>query len=150
MQHHVSGFCVLCHPGTLPSLLLRLRLCALPIACCNPPRCYLRRFCRKPSKLSCPTRSGGSTNAFCRHPLLERSLFHCWLYYLGLTLIFTQVCNWSFSLFYLFAELWGSVVLSVLFWGQANAIMNVTEAKKYYPLFGMSANVALLIAGQVG
>jgi len=59
------------------------------------------------------------------------------------------VRNWSFSAFYLFAELWGSVVLSVLFWGQANAVMNVAEAKKYYPLFGIGANVALLVAGQV-
>ena len=25
-----------------------------------------------------------------------------------------------------------SVVLSVLFWGQANSVMNVAEAKKYY------------------
>merc|ERR1719271_702368 len=25
--------------------------------------------------------------------------------------------NWTFTLFYLFAELWGSVVLSLLFWG---------------------------------
>ena len=56
--------------------------------------------------------------------------------------------NWSFSAFYLFAELWGSVVLSVLFWGQANACMNIVEAKKYYPLFGIGANVALLFAGQ--
>ena len=31
------------------------------------------------------------------------------------------VRNWSFSAFYLFAELWGSVVLSVLFWGQVSA-----------------------------
>ena len=41
------------------------------------------------------------------------------------------------------------MVLSVLFWGQANAVMNVKEAKKYYPLFGIGANVALLVAGQV-
>lgn len=53
----------------------------------------------------------------------------------------------SFSLFYVFAELWGSVVLSLLFWGQANAVMSVAQAKKYYPLFGIGANVALLVAG---
>ncbi len=39
------------------------------------------------------------------------------------------VRNWSFSAFYLFAELWGSVVLSVLFWGQANACMDVREVR---------------------
>jgi hypothetical protein len=28
--------------------------------------------------------------------------------------------NWSFCLFYVMAELWGSVVVSLLFWGFAN------------------------------
>ena len=30
------------------------------------------------------------------------------------------VRNWSFCLFYVMAELWGSVVVSLLFWGFAN------------------------------
>ena len=30
--------------------------------------------------------------------------------------------NWSFCLFYVMAELWGSVVVSVLFWGFANQV----------------------------
>jgi len=46
------------------------------------------------------------------------------------------------------AELWGSVVVSVLFWGLANRIMSVTEARRYYPLFGLGANVALIFSGQ--
>jgi AAA family ATP:ADP antiporter len=41
------------------------------------------------------------------------------------------------------------VILSLLFWGQANAVMSVDQAKKYYPLFGIGANLALLIAGAV-
>jgi AAA family ATP:ADP antiporter len=57
------------------------------------------------------------------------------------------VRNWTFTLFYLMAELWGSVVLSLLFWGFANQITTVDEAKKYYPLFGLFANVALICAG---
>ena len=28
--------------------------------------------------------------------------------------------NWTFCLFYVMAELWGSVVVSLLFWGFAN------------------------------
>ena len=56
--------------------------------------------------------------------------------------------NWSFSLFYLMAELWGSVVVSLLFWGFANTVTTVDEAKKYYPLFGMGANIALIFSGQ--
>ena len=46
------------------------------------------------------------------------------------------------------AELWGSVVLSLLFWGFANDINTVDEAKSYYPLFGLVANLALILSGQ--
>mmetsp|Transcript_18546 Transcript_18546/g.17866 ORF Transcript_18546/g.17866 Transcript_18546/m.17866 type:complete len:564 (+) Transcript_18546:48-1739(+) len=56
--------------------------------------------------------------------------------------------NWTFALFYMMAELWGSVVVSLLFWGFANEINTVDEAKKYYPAFGLVANVALIFSGQ--
>lgn len=56
--------------------------------------------------------------------------------------------NWIYSLFYILAELWGSVVLSLLFWGFANQITKVTEAKRFYALFGLGANLALLVSGQ--
>ncbi|XLU29217.1 hypothetical protein S245_065283 [Arachis hypogaea] len=55
---------------------------------------------------------------------------------------------WSFCLFYVMAELWGSVVISVLFWGFANQITTVDEAKRFYPLFGLGANVALVFSGR--
>ncbi|KAE9600504.1 hypothetical protein Lal_00045406 [Lupinus albus] len=55
---------------------------------------------------------------------------------------------WSFCLFYVMAELWGSVVVSVLFWGFANQITTVDEAKRFYPLFGLGANVALVFSGR--
>ncbi|KAG6430009.1 hypothetical protein SASPL_108068 [Salvia splendens] len=55
---------------------------------------------------------------------------------------------WSFCLFYVMAELWGSVVVSVLFWGFANQITTVDEAKKFYPLFGLGANIALVFSGR--
>ena len=58
------------------------------------------------------------------------------------------VRNWTFSTFYLMAELWGSVVASLLFWGFANSVVSVKEAKKYYPLFGLFANIALVFSGQ--
>jgi len=35
--------------------------------------------------------------------------------------------NWSFCLFYVMAELWGSVVVSVLFWGFANQVRASTS-----------------------
>lgn len=56
--------------------------------------------------------------------------------------------NWSFSVFYVMAEMWGSVVASLLFWGFANEVTTIDEAKKYYPLFGLFANVALVFSGQ--
>lgn len=56
--------------------------------------------------------------------------------------------NWSFCLFYVMAELWGSVVVSLLFWGFANQITTVDEAKTFYPLFGLGANVALIFSGR--
>jgi ATP:ADP antiporter, AAA family len=55
--------------------------------------------------------------------------------------------NWTFSLFYILAELWGSVALSLLFWGFANQITRVSEAKRFYTLFGLGANLALLFSG---
>ena len=55
--------------------------------------------------------------------------------------------NWSFSLFYILAELWGSVALSLLFWGFANDTTKVGEAKRFYSLFGIGANIALEVAG---
>ncbi|KAK8559853.1 hypothetical protein V6N13_016586 [Hibiscus sabdariffa] len=55
---------------------------------------------------------------------------------------------WSFCLFYVMAELWGSVVISVLFWGFANQITTVEEAKRFYPMFGLGANVALIFSGR--
>jgi AAA family ATP:ADP antiporter len=56
--------------------------------------------------------------------------------------------NWTFCLFYVMAELWGSVVVSVLFWGFANQITTVDEASQFYPLFGLGANVALIFSGR--
>ncbi len=38
--------------------------------------------------------------------------------------------NWTFCLFYVMAELWGSVVVSVLFWGFANQV----SGRKYSTL----------------
>jgi AAA family ATP:ADP antiporter len=55
--------------------------------------------------------------------------------------------NWSFSLFYIFAELWGSVMLSLMFWQLANQINSVEEAKRFYPLLGFLAQAGLLASG---
>lgn len=55
-----------------------------------------------------------------------------------------MVRNWLFTAFYCSAELWGDVVLSLLFWGLANEMTTIEEAPALYPLFGFGANVAPL------
>jgi AAA family ATP:ADP antiporter len=55
--------------------------------------------------------------------------------------------HWTYTLFYVAAELWGDVVLSLLFWGLANDTTRLHEAPILYPLFGIGANVAQTAAG---
>lgn len=54
---------------------------------------------------------------------------------------------WTYSLFYVLSELWGSVMISLLFWQFANEIVRSTEAKRFYPLFVLLGNVALILSG---
>ncbi|MBA2369286.1 MAG: NTP/NDP exchange transporter [Candidatus Protochlamydia sp.] len=55
---------------------------------------------------------------------------------------------WTFTLFYVMSELWGSTVLFVLFWGFANQVTKLSEAKRFYGLFGVGANFSGIFAGQ--
>lgn len=56
--------------------------------------------------------------------------------------------NWTFSLFYVMSELWGTAILTVLFWGFANEVTTVSEAKRFFSLWSLGANLAGIIAGQ--
>ena len=60
-----------------------------------------------------------------------------------------MVRNWMFTLFYCTSELWGDVVLSLLFWGLANETTSLRDAPLLYPLFGVGANVAQTLAGRI-
>ncbi len=55
--------------------------------------------------------------------------------------------NWTFTLFYAIAELWGSAIFALTLWGFVNDITKVEEAKRFYPLLGIGSNVGLLFAG---
>lgn len=57
--------------------------------------------------------------------------------------------NWTFTAFYVFSELWGNIVLFVLFWGFANQVTHLSEAKRFYGLFGIGINASGIVAGQV-
>lgn len=57
------------------------------------------------------------------------------------------VGNWTYTLFYILSELWGSAVLSLLFWQFANGITPVKEARRFYGMFGFLGNFGLLLSG---
>jgi AAA family ATP:ADP antiporter len=65
----------------------------------------------------------------------------------GLVAIFR---NWTFSLFYIMSELWGTIIMHVLFWGFANEVTSVKEAKRFYSILGVGANIATICAGFIG
>ncbi len=56
--------------------------------------------------------------------------------------------NWTFTLFYVMSELWSTAIMSVLFWGFANEVTKVSEARRFYILWSIAANVAGIFAGQ--
>ena len=64
----------------------------------------------------------------------------------GLIAIFR---NWTYALFYIMSELWGSVALSLLFWGFANDITRVSESKRFYAMFGLGANLGMVVSGPI-
>jgi ATP:ADP antiporter, AAA family len=61
-----------------------------------------------------------------------------------------MIRNWTFTLFYVISELWGSIVLTVLFWGFANEITKINEARRFYGTLSVVASSAAIIAGSFG
>ena len=57
--------------------------------------------------------------------------------------------NWMHALFFLLAELWGQLVIIILYWGFANHICSIKEAKRTYPLFIAAGDVALILIGPI-
>lgn len=55
--------------------------------------------------------------------------------------------HWNEAIFYILAELWGSVMLSLMLWQFANYIYKVTEAKNTYTIFGAVGQIGLISAG---
>lgn len=55
---------------------------------------------------------------------------------------------WTYSLFYVMSELWGSVMISLLFWQFANEVVRSNEAKRFYPIFVLIGNIALILSGE--
>lgn len=56
--------------------------------------------------------------------------------------------NWAYSLFYIMSEIWGSSMIALLFWQFANQITRMSESKRFYGLFVVIGNVALIFSGE--
>lgn len=56
--------------------------------------------------------------------------------------------NWSFSLFFILAETWGSLAIGSLFWFFANQITKKSEASRFYALFSLIGNIGVYAAGK--
>lgn len=67
----------------------------------------------------------------------------------ALRFVFALWGTWSFSVFYIMSELWGTVVIALLFWTFANEITRTNEAKRFYGLFPLLGNVALMFSGKL-
>lgn len=87
-----------------------------------------------------PLRDALHPHAFCDHlqSFLPKG-------FMGLIAI---IRNWTYSLFYVMSELWGSVGVSLLFWGFANDINKVSESKRFYTIFMVFANISLIFSGR--
>jgi ATP:ADP antiporter, AAA family len=56
---------------------------------------------------------------------------------------------WTFSSFYIMSELWSATILSMVFWGFANEVTRLGEAKRVYGLIAIGINLSGVISGQV-
>jgi AAA family ATP:ADP antiporter len=71
----------------------------------------------------------------CKFPLLHMKWF---------LLIYGK---WSYALFYILAELWGSTMIFVMFWQFSNQIVPTNQAKRFYPMINLIGSAGTLVAG---
>ena len=50
--------------------------------------------------------------------------------------------NWTFTTFYVMAEMWSTMIMTVLFWGFANDVTSIKDAKRFYGLIGVGTNLS--------
>mmetsp|Transcript_12749 Transcript_12749/g.19745 ORF Transcript_12749/g.19745 Transcript_12749/m.19745 type:complete len:576 (-) Transcript_12749:1886-3613(-) len=66
----------------------------------------------------------------------------------GMLILAKIISNWTSALFYIFSEIYSSVSVGLLFWQFANDVVNVNQAKRFYPLFAQMSGLAPVVAGQ--
>jgi AAA family ATP:ADP antiporter len=92
--------------------------------------------------------------AFCFYPLRHELHFKHLFDILTGTLplgckgFIAMVSFWIYTFFYLAAELWAMMILTVLFWGYLNEVTSTQQAKSFYPLCVFVGNCAGVLSGQ--
>ena len=56
--------------------------------------------------------------------------------------------NWSYSLFFVLAETWGSVMVSSFFWHFANQVTYESEVNRFYAFYSLFGSIGRLISGK--
>jgi len=69
---------------------------------------------------------------------------------LGFKGFISMIRYWHFSLFYIMAESWSTIMLSLLLWIFVVDVLSISEAKRYYSLLGVARNAAGVISGFLG
>lgn len=80
------------------------------------------------------------------HPHATADALEAWLP-AGFKGMIAMYRNWTFTTFYVMSELWSNIILALLFWGFANQVTRIGEAKRFYGLFGIGANLSGIAAG---
>lgn len=86
------------------------------------------------------------------HQLLELVWLPSWLGNIlpsGFQGLIAAIQYWPTSLFYILSELWGSVIIAMLLWGYVNEVTSVAEAKRFYAIFTLAANMSGIFSGQI-
>lgn len=55
---------------------------------------------------------------------------------------------WTYTGFYVISELWSSMIMTTLFWGLANEVNKINEARRFYGVLSIAANIAGIIASE--
>ncbi len=69
---------------------------------------------------------------------------------LGMKGFVALIRNWTYTAFYVMSEMWGTTIMTVLFWGFANEILDVKTAKRFYVLILIGGNLSAICAGGTG
>jgi len=56
--------------------------------------------------------------------------------------------KWSYVFVYIFAEIWGAMIINLMFWQLANSIFKTSQAKRLYPMLTLMGSIGLIFAGQ--